>query len=132
MSEEKTIVYSRDGEVFYDDEGIIQEARNDWEEGESEEGGYYSGEQRCIDVASLVSDWAVGDIIESMDQALYDICGEVSEDALSITKEKKAELQKIITNFMKENCTCSCFAVDNVEYHSFMTETPTVQAKDGA
>ena len=34
MSEEKTIVYSRDGEVFYDNEGIIQEARDDWEEGE--------------------------------------------------------------------------------------------------
>ena len=119
MNKQKTILYSRDGETFYDNEGIIQEARDDWEDGESEYGGYYSGEQRDIDVASLVSDWAVGDILESMDQALYDICGEVSEDALSITKEKMAELQEIITNFMKENCTCSCWAVDNAQYHSF-------------
>ena len=125
MSEQKTILYSRDGETFYDNEGIIQEARDDWEDGESEDGGYYSGEQRDIDVVSLVSNWAVEDILEQMDHALYDICGEVSEDALSITKEKKAELQEIITNFMKENCTCSCLAVDNVQYHSF-TEAPEV------
>lgn len=29
MSDDKYIVYSRDGEYFYDDEGVIDDARED-------------------------------------------------------------------------------------------------------
>lgn len=131
MSEQKTIVYSRDGDFFYEDKDLIDDAREDWISGEPEDGGYYTGERKEINVANLVRDSCVDEIIEHMDEALYDIVGEVAEDALSITNEKKEELERIIRQFIKENCSCSCWAVDNVEYHSFMTETPTVQAKDG-
>ena len=43
MNEEKTIVYSRDGEMFYEDECVIDEAKVDWITGESDTSGYYSG-----------------------------------------------------------------------------------------
>ena len=122
MSEEKTIVYSRDGNFFYEDEGLIDDARKDWITGEPEVGGYYSGVQKQILVEDLVSDCCVDEIIERMEEALYDIVGELGEDRLSITEEKKKELYEIIRNFMKENCTCSCEAVDNVQYHSFQDE----------
>ena len=131
MSEQKTVVYSRDGEMFYEDDGLIDDAREDWISGEPEDGGYYSGEQKSILVEELVSDCCVEEIIERMYEALYDIVGGLAEDMLSITDEKKNELQEIIRQFMKENCSCSCWAVDNVEYHSFNSETPAVQAKDG-
>ena len=120
--EQKTIAYSRDGEFFYEDEGLVDEAREDWISGEPEDGGYYSGELKQIDVANLISDCCVDEIIERMYEALYDMVGEAAEDALSITIEKKEELQEIIKNFIKENCSCSCWAVDNVEYHSFKTD----------
>ena len=119
MNEEKTIVYSRDGNFFYEDEGLIDDAREDWITGEPEVGGYYSGVQKQILVEDLVSDCCVDEIIEHMEEALYDIVGELGEDRLSIAEEKKKELQRIIRNFMKDNCTCSCWAVDNVQYHSF-------------
>jgi len=109
-NQEKEIVYSRDGEVFYHNEDIIDEAID-------EDCGYYTGEKHNIDVGNLVSNSAVDVIIDHMNDALYDIVGEVSIDALSITKEKQTELQKIIRQFMKENCSCSCWSVDNVQYH---------------
>ena len=119
MSEEKTIVYSRDGNIFYEDESLIDDAHEDWISGEPEDGGYYYGEKKEIDVVSLVSDSCIDDIMERMYEALYDIVGEFAEDALSITDEKKKELTKIIHQFIKENCSCSCWAVENVKYHSF-------------
>ena len=122
MSEEKTIVYSRDGEMFYEDEGLIDEARGDWISGEPEDGGYYSGVQKHILVDELVPDYCVDEIVERMADALYDIVGELSEDRLHITTGKREELQEIIRNFMKDNCSCSCWAVDNVKYHSFIDE----------
>ena len=118
----KAIVYSRDGEIFYGNKGIIDEARDDWEAGESEEVGYYTGERREIDVANLIPNHMVNEIIGYMDEALYDIVGEVSEDALDMSGEKKKELHEIIRNFMQDNCSCSCWAVDNVQYHSFLDE----------
>ena len=63
MSDDKYIVYSRDGEYFYDDEGVIDDAREDWMAGEPEDGGYYSGERRDIIVSDLVSDYVVDDIL---------------------------------------------------------------------
>lgn len=120
MNEEKTIVYSRDGNFFYEDEGLIDDAREDWITGEPEVGGYYSGVQKQILVEDLVSDCCVDEIIERMREALYDIVGEPAEDNLFITEEKKNELQEIIRNFMKENCSCGCWAVDDVQYHSFL------------
>lgn len=122
MSNQKTIVYSRDGETFYEDEGLIDDAREDWISGEPEDGGYYSGIQKQILVEDLVSDCCVDEIIERMDEALYYIVGELAEDMLSITYEKKKELQEIIRIFMKDNCSCSCWAVDNIQYHSFLDE----------
>ncbi len=119
---EKTIVYSRDGEYFNDDPDLVDEMREEWKESKFEPDGYYAGEQKDIDVAGLVPDYIVNEILDSMDQALYDIVGEVSEDALDITDEKKAELKELITNFMRENCSCSCWAVENVKYHSFTEE----------
>lgn len=118
----KTIVYSRDGEIFYEDEGLIDDAREDWISGEPEDGGYYSGVQKQILVEDLVSDCCVDEIIERMYESLYDMVGELGEDKLSITEEKKNKLQEIIRNFMKDNCSCSCWSVDNVKYHSFLDE----------
>lgn len=120
---EKTIVYSCDGECFYEGAERVDEYREDWMTGEPDDGGYYTGEQKNIDVASLVPDYIVNEILDSMDQSLYDIVGEVSEDALSLSDEKKIELKELITNFMKENCSCSCWAVENVKYHSFPDES---------
>lgn len=118
----KTIAYSRDGEFFYGNKNIIDEAKDDYETGDSEEGGYYTGEIREIDVENLIPSNIVNEIIGYMDESLYDIVGEVSEYALDITYEKKKELYEVIRNFMKENCTCSCWAVDNIQYHSFIDE----------
>ena len=122
MNEEKTIIYSRDGEIFYEDEGLIDEAREDWIAGESGASGYYSGVQKHILVADLVSDYCVDDIIDGMYDSLYDEVGDMAEDRLHITTGKREELQEIIRNFMKENCSCSCWAVDDVRYHSFLDE----------
>ena len=119
----KVTVYSLNGGTFYEDEGLIDDAREDWITGEPEGGGYYSGVQKQILVEDLVSDCCVDEIIERMAEALYDIVGELGEDRLSITYEKKKELQEIIRNFMKVNCSCSCWAVDGVQYHSFLDET---------
>ena len=121
--ETKVIVYSIDGETFYEDECLIDDAREDWITWEPEGGGYYSGVQKQILVEDLVSDCCVDEIIERMEEALYDIVGELGEDRLSITYEKKKELQEIIRNFIKVNCSCSCWAVDSVQYHSFLDET---------
>ena len=126
MSEQKTIVYSRDGDFFYEDEGLIDDAREDWITGEPEDGGYYSGERRDIVVSDLVSDRVVDDILENMYDGLYDIVGEAAEDALYISDEKKEELRNIITNFIGENCSCGCWAVDDVKYHNFNNETNDV------
>ena len=126
MSEQKTIVYSRDGEIFQEDEGLIDDAREDWIAGEPEYGGYYSGERRDIVVEDLVSDIVVEEILNGMDEALYDIVGEAAEDALYISDEKKEELRNIITNFIGENCSCRCWAVDDVKYHNFKNETNDV------
>ena len=126
MSEQKTIVYSRDGEIFQEDEGLIDDAREDWIAGEPEYGGYYSGERRDIVVEDLVSDIVVEEILNGMDEALYDIVGEAAEDALYISDEKKEELRNIITNFISENCSCRCWAVDDVKYHNFNNETNDV------
>ncbi len=123
MSDDKYIVYSRDGEYFYDDEGVIDDAREDWMSGEPEDGGYYSGERVDIIASDLVSDCVVDDILERMGESLHDIVGDHAEDAIiSISDEKKEELRNIITNFISENCSCSCWAVNNVQYHSFRDE----------
>lgn len=129
MSEAKEIVYSRDGEIFRDDESILKEAKNDWMSGEPLDGGYYSGERKDIGIENLVSDIVVEDILNDMESALYDIIGEVAEDALSMSDEKKEELRDIITKFIVNNCSCSCFAVENIKYHSFLYETNDCELK---
>ena len=119
MSEEKIIVYSRDGDIYHEDEGLIDDAYEDWITGEPEDGGYYSGERKEINVDDLVHNWYVDDIIDHMEEGLYDIVGEVADESLSISKEKKDELVNIIKQFMKDNCSCSCWAVENIKYNSF-------------
>lgn len=119
MSEEKIIVYSRDGDFYHEDKGLIDDAYEDWITGELEEGGYYSGERKEINVEDLVHNWYIDDIVDHMEECLYDIVGEVADNALSISKEKKEELTNIIKQFMKDNCSCSCWSVDNIEYNPF-------------
>ena len=100
-----TKVYSTCGEVF------------NYEEPEFDIGDhYYSGDKVEVKPSSLLYS-AVPYMIDSMEEQLYERVGEVAEDAMSLSQEKRNELEKLIENFMDENVEISCYAVENIEEH---------------
>lgn len=100
-------VYSADGEIF----GNVE---LDDLEGEC---CYYSGDSLPIKPSELITQWVVDDILERMDERLYDECGDVSEDAIRIENSAKEELKAFIMDFMDKHCKVSCYKVENVKFH---------------
>jgi len=100
-------VYSTDGEVFNYD-------RVDLDVGET----YYKGTVVEIRPESLVHEWAVDDIVERMEEALFEEVGEIAEGNLSLSEDKSKELHRIIVEFMKNNCSVSCYKVENITEHT--------------
>ena len=104
--EEGSAVYSTCGEIFqYED--------HEFDVGER----YYSGVVKHIKPLDLVSDYAVENILEQMDEALYEEVGEVAGGSLDLADTHKVELMEIIKCFMKDHAGVSCFKVVNIEEH---------------
>jgi hypothetical protein len=99
--------YSKDGEIFGDVD--LEDV-----EGECE---YYSGDLKKINPSELVSKWVADEILERMDERLYEECGDSSEDSLKMDNDAKEKLNAIIAEFMDNHCSISCYKVINVEYH---------------
>lgn len=75
---------------------------------------YYEGTVQEITPSRLVGKWTVSNILGTMDENLYGIVGECSEDALELSDEDQESLLKYIKDFMDKNATISCFHVTDV------------------
>lgn len=102
MSEQ---AYSRDGERYFSDIEDLGLEPGD---------GYFVGDQVEIQPGQLVRDFMVGEILEKMDEALYDEVGEVAEDAISLSEEDADVLHNLIVDFMNSRATVSCYKVVNI------------------
>lgn len=99
-------VYSTCGETFNYDQ-------IDFDIGDT----YFSGTVVEVSPQSLLSKWTVDTIVEQMEERLYEEVGEASYDALNIPEDKKQELLLIISDFVKENATVSCYKVEDIKEH---------------
>lgn len=99
-------VYSTCGEVFNYDQ-------IDFDIGDS----YYSGTVVEVKPESLVGKWTVDRILEQMDESLFEEVGEVAEDSLDLSQEKKDELFELIKNFMRDNASVTCYKVEDIKEH---------------
>lgn len=97
-------VYSRCGEVFNYD-------TPDFDKGDT----YYEGEAVEISPKDLVYDGVAYDIIESMEERLFEMVGEVADGNLNIEPQYVEQLQKYIEDFMERHAKVSCYHVVNVE-----------------
>ena len=76
---------------------------------------YYEGVISEIAPSKLLSKWTVDTILEQMDEALYEVVGESAFSSLDMNPEMKAELQSIISNFVDNNISSSCYSVIDIE-----------------
>jgi len=104
-------VYSKCEEVFCDD-------YPDYEVGDH----YYSGTVQHLIPSKILYEGVVDHIIECMEDAVYEECGEVACDAVSMSEDKQQELLDIIKNFVDKNVEISCYKVVDVEEHVMMEE----------
>ena len=98
-------VYSTDGEVFNYDE-------LDFDIGDT----YYSGDKVEIKPSELLFA-NVSNIIDSMEEQLYDKVGDVYYGALSVSENSILKLERMLADFVDEHFSISCYAVDNIEEH---------------
>ena len=104
---EKEIVYSSCGEVF----GVDDLA--DYEVGDH----YFSGTKEEVKPSELVGKWIADTIVESMEESLYEVVGDLAEDALHLSESKQQGLLDIIKYYMDENVSISCYKVVDIEEH---------------
>tara|TARA_R110000787_G_scaffold90783_5_gene191509 strand:- start:1769 stop:2104 length:336 start_codon:yes stop_codon:yes gene_type:complete len=104
-------VYSKCGEVFCDDYPEYEVGYH-----------YHRGTVQHIIPSKIMYEDVVDHIIERMEEAVYEECGEVACDAVSMAEDKQQELLAIIKNFVDENVNISCYKVVEVEEHVMMEE----------
>ena len=104
-------VYSTCEEVFCDD-------CPDYEAGDH----YFSGTVQHLIPSKIMYEDVVDHIIERMEEAVYEECGEVACDAVSMAGDKQTELLTIIKSFVDENVKISCYKVVDVKEHVMMEE----------
>lgn len=109
------IYYSRDGEMFNGE--CLEDL--DLEIGDT----YYFGESQEIKPSSLIPKFAVDELLERMDENLFDEVGELAEDRLHVSDEAKADLLEFMQKWADENVTVSCYKVINVKEAVFNGES---------
>lgn len=83
---------------------------------------YYVGTTVSINPKDLVYKWVVDDILERMDEALYEEVGEVAEGNLHLSEEHNNQLTEIIKTFMEEHAKVTCFKVVDIKERTFNGE----------
>lgn len=100
------LCYSTDGETF------------DYSEPDLNIGDtYYSGKVLEISPSELVHKWCVDNIIEQMEEQLYERVGEAADDNFSISDKAKGELHSYIKEFMNKNSRVTCYQVTDIQEH---------------
>jgi hypothetical protein len=105
------LYYSTDGEVFNTDD--LTEL--DLVDGQT----YWQGERVQFKSSELVSAGFAADIIERMQELLYDEFGDHAEDAMSISEESEAELLQIVRNWADQHAIVKCSKIKNVKEMTF-------------
>lgn len=75
---------------------------------------YYRAERQDVDPSDLVSEWAASNVIETMQELLYDEVGDAAEGRLHVSDEAEKELLTMIKQWASKNVTLSCFKLANV------------------
>lgn len=99
-------VYSTCGEVFHDDEP-------DYDVGDH----YYSGKIKKLIPSEVMYDSIVTQLMEQLEESVYEEVGEVACDNVHMADDKQEELLSIIKNFIDENVEIGCYKVIDVEEH---------------
>lgn len=105
------LYYSLDGSIFNTDD--LTEL--DLEDGQT----YWQGERVDIKPSSLVDDYVAAQVIERMNEALFDMVGDMSEDRLHISDCEEKELLQIIRKWADKRATLSCWKVENAKEMTF-------------
>lgn len=101
------IVYSTCGEVFNYD------SISDFDVGDI----YFSGKKVEIKPGELVHKWTVDNIVEQMEEQLFEVVGDVAEGNFHLSEDDNKELQEIIVKFMNEKAKVTCYSVDEIQEH---------------
>lgn len=107
------LCYSTDGELF--NTGDLTEL--DLVDGQT----YWQGERVEIKPAELVGDYVAAQVIERMNESLFDLVGELSEDGLHISDCEEKELLQIIKKWANKRATVSCWKIKNAKEMTFVS-----------
>lgn len=105
------LYYSTDGELFNTDD--LTEL--DLVDGQT----YWQGERVEIKPSELISDYIAAQIIERMEESLFDLVGELSEDRLLVSDQQENELLKIVKAWADSEVKIDCWKIKNVKEMTF-------------
>lgn len=104
---DKDYVYSSDRELF----NAEQVEELSLEIGDT----YYRAERQEVKPSELVTEWVASEVIEKMQENLFDEVGEVSEGNLNISDEAEADLLQMIKEWADKHATVNCWKAINIE-----------------
>lgn len=104
---DKDYVYSSDQELFNAEQ--VEELSLD--DGDN----YYRAEREHIKPSDLVVSFMASEVIERMQESLFDEVGEIAEDHLDISDEAEADLLQMIKDWADKNATVNCWKAINIE-----------------
>ena len=105
------LYYSADGELFNTDD--LTEL--DLVDGQT----YWQGERVDIKPSDLVGDYVASQVIERMNESLFDMVGEISEGKLHISDHDEKELLQIIKRWSNNRAIVDCWKVKNAKEMTF-------------
>ena len=76
---------------------------------------YFVGERQDIEPADLVPEWLASEVIERMEELLYDEVGEVAEGRLHICSGAEEGLLSLIREWANNNVTLSCYKINSIK-----------------
>ena len=98
-------VYSKDGEVFNDED------LSDYEQGEL----YYVGDKVTVKPSELVDKHCIETLMDQMLENLYGRVGEVADGNMDLAERMKEDLLNVIKRYVDESFKVTCYAVENIE-----------------
>jgi len=105
------LYYSTDGELFNTDD--LTEL--DLEDGQT----YWQGERVDLKPSELVGDYVAANVIESMQESLFDEVGEPSQDRMNISVEAEQELLQLMRDWADKHAAISCWKIKNAKEMTF-------------
>ena len=81
---------------------------------------FFVGEREDIPPSDLVPDWIASEVIERMEELLYDEVGEVAEGRLHIISGAEKELLCLIREWANINVSLSCYKINNIKESIYM------------